>query len=82
MRIYCYNVWILNCINCINCMVMLLIGLVEGSYWYSRAFMYRMFGLNLALQWHLWDVHVQGSSNVGTVFSSGLLLKVLAFMRM
>ena len=72
---------LLQYVNSINCMVML-IQLVGGSNWYGRPLTHRMFGLNLALQWHLWNVHVQGSSHVGTVILVGLLLKVLAFMKM
>ena len=40
-----------------------------------------MSGLNQELHWHLWGPHVQGKSQVGTVFSWGLSLKVPAFMR-
>ena len=36
---------------------------------------------NMAVQWHLCLSHVQGRSRGGIVFSCGLLLNVLAFMR-
>ena len=37
-------------------------------------------GLNLALQWHLKLLHVQGKSLGGTVFYGGMLLKVPTFI--
>ena len=43
--------------------------------------MQRMSSLNRELRWHLWDPHVHGNSQLGTVFSWGLSLKVPAFMR-
>jgi hypothetical protein len=54
---------------------------VGGSFWYGSPLTQRMLGLNMELQWHLCVLHVQGSSQWGTVFSWGVLLKVPAFMR-
>ena len=39
-----------------------------------------MLDLNLALQWHLKLLHVQGKSQSGIVFSGGMLLKASAFI--
>ena len=36
--------------------------------------MHNIFGLNMALQGHLWVPHVHGSSHVGTTLSRGILL--------
>ena len=41
---------------------------------------HNMLGLNLALQWHLKLLHVQGKSQGGIVFFVGMLLKALAFI--
>ena len=41
-----------------------------------------MFGLNLALQYHLCMRQEQGRSYGGTVLCGGLLLKVLVFISM
>jgi hypothetical protein len=71
----------LQYVNSINCMVRLRSMSTGGSFWYGSPFTQRISGLNLALQWHLCVPHVQGSSQLGTVFSWGLLLKVPTFMR-
>ena len=73
---------LLQYVNSMNCMVRLGFMSVGGSFWYGNPLTQRMSGLNLALQWHLCVPHVQGSSQLGTVFSWGVLLKVPAFMRM
>ena len=65
----------------LNCMVRLSIGFVGGIYWCGSSLIHSRSGLNLALQWHFWCLHVQHRSHMGIVFSCGLLLKVLAFMR-
>ncbi len=71
----------LQYVNSINCMVRLGSISVGGSLWYGKPLTQRMSGLNLELQWHLCVPHVQGSSQLGAVFSWGLSLKVPAFMR-
>ena len=71
----------LQYVNSINCMVRLGSISVGGSLWYGKPLTHRMSGLNLELQWHLCVPHVQGSSQLGAVFSWGLSLKVPAFMR-
>ena len=42
--------------------------------------MHSMSGLNLALEWHLWCLHVHLSNQDGIVSSGGLFSNVLAFM--
>ena len=54
---------------------------VGGSFWYGNPLTQRMSGRSLELQWHLYVPHVQGSSQLGTMFSWGVLLKVPTFMR-
>ena len=71
----------LQYVNSINYMLRLGSMSVGGSLWYGKPLTQRMSSLNLELQWHLCIPHVQGSSQLGTVFSWGLLLKVPAFMR-
>ena len=72
---------LLQYVNSINCMVRLRSVFVGGSFWYGKSLTQRMLGLNLEFQWHLCALHMQGSSQLGIVFSWRLLLKVLAFMR-
>jgi hypothetical protein len=71
----------LQYVHSMNCMVRLGPMSVGGTFWYGNPLTQRMSGLNLELQWHLCVPHVQGSSQLGTVFSWGVLLKVPAFMR-
>jgi hypothetical protein len=71
----------LHYVNSMNCMVRLGSMFVGGTVWYGNPLTQRMSSLNLELQWHLCVPHVQGSSQLGTVFSWGVLLKVPAFMR-
>ena len=71
----------LQYVNSMICMVRLGSMSVGGSLWYGNPLTQRMSSLNLELQWHLCVPHVQGSSQLGTVFSWGVLLKVPAFMR-
>jgi hypothetical protein len=71
----------LQYVNSMNCMVRLGSMSVGGSFWYDNPLTHKMSGLNLELQWHLCVPHVQGSSQLGTMFSWGVLLKVPAFMR-
>ena len=40
-------------VNCMNWIVKLSSGLSGGGLWYGRPLMHSMFGLNLALHWHL-----------------------------
>ena len=72
----------LQYVNSMNCMVRLGSMSVGGSFWYGNPLTQRMSGLNLELQWHLCVPHVQGRSQLGTVFSWGVLLKVPAFISM
>ena len=53
-----------------------------GGASYESPLTQRMAGLRRALQWHLCVLHVHGRSHDETVFSCGLLLYILAFMRM
>jgi hypothetical protein len=69
-------------VNSINCTVRLSVGCGGEVLWCGNYLIHRRSGLNRALQWHLCCSHVHGRSHVGTVFSCGLLLNVLAFMRM
>ena len=62
-------------------MVRLFAGSVGGVLWCGSSQTHSKSSLNLALQWHLCCLHVQGRSHVGTVFSCELLLNVPAFMR-
>jgi hypothetical protein len=71
----------LQYVNSMNCMVRLGSMSMGGSFWYGNPLTQRMSGLNLELQWHLCVPHVHGSSQLGTVFSWDVLLKVPAFMR-
>lgn len=71
----------LQYVNSMNCMIRFWSIFVGGSFWYGNPLTQRMSGLNRALQWHLWVPHVHGNSQLGTVFSWGLLLNVPAFMR-
>ena len=71
----------LQYVNSMNCMVRLGSMSVGGSFWYGNPLTQRMSCLNMELQWHLCVPHVQGSNQLGTVFSWGVLLKVSAFMR-
>ena len=64
-----------------NCIVRLGSIFVGGLFWYDNPLTQRMSGLDLELQWHLCAPHVQGSSQLGTVFYWGELLKVPTFMR-
>ena len=68
-------------VNSINYMVRLGSMSVGGSFWYNNPLTQSISGQNLALQWHLCVRHVRGSSQLGTMFSWGLLLKVPIFMR-
>jgi hypothetical protein len=54
---------------------------VGGLLWYGSPFTHSISGRNLALQVHLVVLHIQGRSQLGTIFSGELLLKVPAFMR-
>ena len=58
----------LQYVNSINCMVRLGSISAGGSFWYGSPLMQRISDLNIALQWHLCVPHVQGSSQLGTVF--------------
>ena len=71
----------LQYVNSMNCMVRLGSMSVGGLFWYGKPLTQRMSGLSLELQWHLCVPHVQGSSQLGTVFSWSALLKMPAFMR-
>ena len=51
-----------------------------GSFWYGSPLTHSISGRNLALQWHLCVLHVHGSSQLGTVFSWGLLSRIPTFM--
>ena len=62
-------------VNSINCTVRLYVGCGGGVFWCGCPLIHNRSSLNLALQWHLRCLHVQGRSHVGTVFSCGLLLK-------
>ena len=72
----------LQYVNSMNWILRLSIEVVGGFAWYGSPLTHIISGLNLALQWHLWRSHVQGSNHGGTVFSSGLSLNDLAFIRM
>ena len=72
----------LQYINSMNCIVRLLSGPIGGFVWYGNPLTLKEYGLNLALQWHLWFLHVQVNNHGGTVFSGGLLLKIPTFIRM
>ena len=65
----------LQYVNSINYTVRLGSMFVGGSFWYGKPLIQRMFGLNLELQWHLCAPHVQGSSQLGIVFSWALCIK-------
>ena len=56
------------------------VGISGGWLLCSRPWTHNRYGFSLALQWHFCVLQVQGSSQGGTVFLGGLLLKVLAFM--
>ena len=68
--------------NSMNCIVRLLSGPIGSFAWYGNPLTYKRFGLNLALQRHLWFLHVQVNNHGESIFSSELLLKILAFIRM
>jgi hypothetical protein len=59
-------------VNSINCMVRLSAGSVGGVLWCGSSQTHSKLGLNLALQWHLYCLHVHGRSHVEIVFSCGL----------
>ena len=59
----------LQYVNSINCMERLGSTSMGAAFWYGNPLTQRMSGLNLELQWHLCVPHVQGSSQLGTVFS-------------
>ncbi len=61
----------LQYVNSMNCMVISGVGVSGGGWLYGWPRMHSMSGLSLALQWHLWESHVHGSSHGGTVFSCG-----------
>jgi hypothetical protein len=69
-------------VNSINCTVRLSVGCEGGMVWWGKPLIHRRSGLNQALQWHLCCLQVHGKSQVGIVFSCGLLLKVPAFISM
>ena len=71
----------LQYVNSMNCMVRLASMSVGESFWYGNPLTQKMSCLNLELQWHLCVPHVQGSSQLETVFFWGVLLKVPTFMR-
>ena len=68
-------------VNSMNCTVRLFDGYGGGVLWCESSLIHRRSGLSLALHWHLCWAHVQANSHVGTVFSCGLLLNVLAFIK-
>ena len=70
----------LQYVNSMNCMVVPSVGVSGGGRLYGWPMMHIMLGLSLALQWHLWVLHVHGSSHGGTVLSWGISLCDLAFI--
>jgi hypothetical protein len=68
-------------VNSINCIVRLSDRCAGGVPWCGSSLIHRRSGLSLELHWHLCCTHVHGSSHAGTLFSCGLLLDVLTFMR-
>ena len=66
----------LQYVNYMNCMVTPIVRVFGGGWLYGCPMSHNMYGLNLALQWHLWVPHVHGNSLVGTVFSWGWSLYV------
>ena len=72
----------LQYVNSMNCIMRLLSRPIGRFVWYGNPLTHKRSGLNLALQWHLWFLHVQVNNHGGTVFSGGLLLKIPAFIRM
>ena len=59
----------LQYVDFMNYMVIFVVGGYGGGWLYGCPIMHSIYGLNLALQWHLWVPHVHGNSHVGTVFS-------------
>ena len=57
-----------------KCILRLLLGPIGGFDWYSIRLTQMRSGLNLALQWHLWFLHVQGSRLRNIIFFDGMLL--------
>ena len=58
-------------VNSMNCIVHVWVGPCGGSALYGWFRTHRMFGLSLALHWHLcvWVLQLHGNSQFGTVFS-------------
>ena len=56
-------------VNSMNGMVIFVVGVYGGGWLYGCPNTHNMYGLNFALQWHLWVPHVHGNSHVGMVFS-------------
>lgn len=79
VRIYPYK---LQYLNLMNEMVRLGYKPSGGSFWCNNPFTHNTSSLNCALHCHLWYMHMHGSSHGEILFSSGLLLKVPAFIRM
>ena len=59
----------LQYVNPMKGMVIFVVGVSGRGWLYGCPMTHSMFGLNMALQWHLWVPHVHGNSYVGTVFS-------------
>ena len=72
----------LQYVNSINWIVRSSEGFDGGSLLYGCPFTHWISGLNRALQWHLCCSHVHANNHGGIVFFWGLLLNVLAFIRM
>ena len=72
----------LQYVKSMNCIVRLLSKPISGFAWYGNPLIHKKSCLNLALQWHLWFLHVQVNNHGGTIFSGGLLFKIPAFIRM
>ena len=70
----------LQYVNSMNWTVISRVGVSGGENLYGCPSMHSMSSLSLALQWHLWVLHVHGSNHGGTVFSCGSSLYVPAFM--
>ena len=70
--------------NSINCTVNVRLGPCGGSALYGWFRMHRMFGLSLALHWHLciWLLQLHGSSQFGTIFSCACLSDFPPFISM
>jgi hypothetical protein len=67
-----------------NCIMSVWLGSCGGFALYGWLRMHSMFGLSLALYWHLcvWLLQLHGSSHFGTVFSCGWPSDFPAFTRM